>query len=575
MPQPRSAPGALAAACLAAALLGPAPAEVSAPAKPAVKRLSFADFAKDPRRLASLRKGVKKMRGLGPRDPRSWAFQANMHWRPLWPVYVYRQAAESKDPARQLFRDDPGFAPDPDVFNQCPHGNWWFLPWHRAYLYYFERILRWAAEDPELALPYWDYTDPNQRELPQAFRDAKVGGEDNPLYLPEGASFADDQGQAQIFPMRDGPLLRADTGLGREATSRDALNLVPFASQRPLPPAASFGGGPACDPTCSCGAGALESVPHNRVHRAVGGSRATVGGSVRLGFMGDVSTAARDPVFWLHHANIDRLWASWVALGQGRQNPSDPDWLGQSFTFYDVDKAGKPRPVTISVRQLLTTEQLGYAYDRLDRPAEAVAAAPAPAPGRGGPTFKALAETAPARHGGKGGHPPAAAAPGIRLTTTKTTTLAVPLLASLKPGEARLPAPARAGGRPAVLLLSLEGIEFDQPPAVDYDVYLNLPEGVKRDPEGPYHVGALTFFAMKHPQKNAGHGGHRAPPGVRFALSPKLLARLAAGKDGLKKLNVTFVPGTGTVPARAGVRVAGPAERPAVTIRQIRLLRVE
>ncbi len=39
----------------------------------------------------------------------------------------------------------------------CPHGNWLFLPWHRAYLYYFERICRELSGMSDFALPYWHW----------------------------------------------------------------------------------------------------------------------------------------------------------------------------------------------------------------------------------------------------------------------------------------------------------------------------------------------------------------------------------------------------------------------------------
>lgn len=41
--------------------------------------------------------------------------------------------------------------------DRCPHGNWFFLPWHRAYLHYFERLCGQAIGDPNFALPYWDW----------------------------------------------------------------------------------------------------------------------------------------------------------------------------------------------------------------------------------------------------------------------------------------------------------------------------------------------------------------------------------------------------------------------------------
>jgi hypothetical protein len=44
-----------------------------------------------------------------------------------------------------------------------------FFGWHRMYLY-FERVLRWAAADDTLRLPYWDYTDPAQVTLPAEFQ---------------------------------------------------------------------------------------------------------------------------------------------------------------------------------------------------------------------------------------------------------------------------------------------------------------------------------------------------------------------------------------------------------------------
>ena len=68
----------------------------------------------DEQALASLRAGVRKMRGLKSDHPFSWVFQANIHWRPLLPVYVYQQAAQADDPAPRLVGDDPGFVPDPN-----------------------------------------------------------------------------------------------------------------------------------------------------------------------------------------------------------------------------------------------------------------------------------------------------------------------------------------------------------------------------------------------------------------------------------------------------------------------------
>jgi len=37
-----------------------------------------------------------------------------------------------------------------------------FFGWHRMYIYYYERVLRWASGDDTLRLPYWDYTLPSE-----------------------------------------------------------------------------------------------------------------------------------------------------------------------------------------------------------------------------------------------------------------------------------------------------------------------------------------------------------------------------------------------------------------------------
>src|SRR3954454_10483924 len=74
-----------------------------------------------------------------------------------------------------------------------------------------------------------------------------------------------------------------------------------------------------------------------------------------------MATAASpsDPIFWLHHAQIDRLWGRWLRLGGGRMNPTDDRWLAQRFDFYDATATR----VTQTPRDVLSTQALGYRYD--------------------------------------------------------------------------------------------------------------------------------------------------------------------------------------------------------------------
>jgi tyrosinase len=567
--------GALSATCFASALVGRSRADQ--PNEP-LKRQSIVEFSKDERRLASFRAGVQRMRDLEPDHPFSWIFQANIHNRPFYPGYVYTQAGQSRDPAARLFRDKLGFSPDPGPFgfsfSQCPHSNWWFLPWHRAYLYYFERILRWAANDTTLTLPYWNYSDPEQRELPKVFRDRTVNGQPNALYLPESAIFKDDQGNSQIFPMRDGPLNRGLTQLTSSATSLNALKIVPFTNSAPAPANQAFGSARACDTTCACASGAVESIPHNVVHNAIGGSVVTTGAGFRVGFMGDITTAARDPIFWLHHSNIDRLWESWVQLNQGRQNPDDSDWLDYPFAFYDVGEDKQPQPATITPRNILSTQQLGYVYDHLEKPPailasdlptivpvvsqvlRPLAATPAPKPSMMPPSGQTHAGMALA---------------GIQLKNSASQTIALPLAPGLTPAQFRAALTSKAEGK-GDLILALEGVEFEQMPGVYYEVYLGLPKDEKPNSEGPYYLGSLTLFGLKHHGPAQGHGAKQPPRTVSFAIPSRLRKMIDEEKLKPEELKVTFVPQTGTEPIKKGLELKPAPERTAVTIKQIRLL---
>jgi hypothetical protein len=66
------------------------------------------------------------------------------------------------------------------------------------------------------------------------------------------------------------------------------------------------------------------------------------------------------PIFWLHHANIDRMWNRWLAQGGGRTDATDADWLNTQFTFYD--EAG--HAVYLRGAEIVdTVGQLNYRYD--------------------------------------------------------------------------------------------------------------------------------------------------------------------------------------------------------------------
>lgn len=154
----------------------------------------------------------------------------------------------------------------------CQHKNWFLLPYHRLYLMYFEAACQTVLEDPAFAVPYWDWSlDP---KVPDEFFDVEV------LQSPRA--------------MKKGDSLPEDI-LNRENIEKllGANKFQDFSSYEPK--FSPMGGRSALEE------GAFESGPHDTVHNSVGGK------------MADPKGSPVDPIFWLHHGNVDRLWGIWIA----------------------------------------------------------------------------------------------------------------------------------------------------------------------------------------------------------------------------------------------------------------------
>jgi len=98
----------------------------------------------------------------------------------------------------------------------------------------------------------------------------------------------------------------------------------------------------------------LDQNPHFFTHLALGGD------------MAEFSTVGGDPIFYLHHANIDRIWESWNRLGN--TNPTDPKYLNRKFSY--GDRSGKRADLPVSSAD--RTASLGYEYDSYEKPPKPV-----------------------------------------------------------------------------------------------------------------------------------------------------------------------------------------------------------
>ena len=198
---------------------------------------------------------------------------------------------------------------------RAEHGNWRFLPWHRLQVAHMERIIAQVTGHSNFAMPYWDWQ--VDRFLPPWVLDPT-----SPLYEPE----------------RDPAAETLDFQKARFAQSRDVARVS----------------GDSFDAFCGRerAAGRVEAYGHNIIHMLVGG------------YMGSTRTAALDPVFWLHHCNVDRVWATWHQKNGDNAYPRP--WKDVSMTGF-TGPDGRQTGRWVASR-ITTTRGLGYRYDSLYAP---------------------------------------------------------------------------------------------------------------------------------------------------------------------------------------------------------------
>ncbi|TVU14779.1 hypothetical protein EJB05_38272, partial [Eragrostis curvula] len=251
--------------------------------------------------LAKYERAVALMKRLPDDNPRSFAQQWRVHC-------AYCDGAY----------DQVGF---PNLELQI-HNCWLFFPWHRFYLYFHERILGKLIGDDKFALPFWNWDAPAGMTLPPIY-----ANRNSPLYDPRR-----NPAHQPPFPL-DLDYDGTDTATPRAQLIDQNLNImyrqmISGSKKRELFFGQPYRQGDMPDP----GPGTIESVPHNPVHLWTGDPRQPNNED-----MGNFYSAARDPVFFAHHGNVDRMWYIWNRLRRSNTDITDPDWLNANFLFYDDD----------------------------------------------------------------------------------------------------------------------------------------------------------------------------------------------------------------------------------------------
>lgn len=253
--------------------------------------------------IEALSKALGIMRSKDCNDPTSWYYQGAIHWIP--DTIENNQLCASYHTKLEL----------KEGWDNCTHTHTSvdevnFLVWHRLYIWHFEKIVRKLSGKSDFALPYWPYDNINDSvslTLPAKFRDSTSA-----LWEP-----------ARIDSLNIGFPIK-----GEMVRALDITNLMDYTDY------ALF-------------AKNIDAAPHGAIHDYVGhGNESNYGkyhfnnkitGTETLdGLMGWVPTAAFDPVFWIHHSNIDRIWQKWtnspngknVTLDQLKNNPFN-------YVFFD------------------------------------------------------------------------------------------------------------------------------------------------------------------------------------------------------------------------------------------------
>jgi tyrosinase len=393
--------------------------------------------------IQTYKDGVNAMKALPTSDARNWNKQADIH------------------------------------FNFCPHGNWWFLPWHRAYLLQFERIIRKLTGNNDFALPYWNWT--TSPSIPAPF-----WGSGNPLF------------DSTRFVTQSSTASSSWVGATVIQNILNETNFFLFAS------------GSAVNQRDPSTYGALEATPHNNIHGWIGGD------------MGAFHSPL-DPVFWCHHNMLDCLWVDWN-INRNNANTNDANWSNHQFTEFCDENGG---PVTIQVIATVLYPIFTYQFEacgpttltsKLDRAA----------------LEKFLREGAPAKLEFTKRYE-------VRQSLTTEPRKAASGIIKIEPDLVR--SVLEKNDPKEKVVLTIDEVEIPAKRDYFVRVFINKPDATEQTPiEDPHYAGSFAIFFDEEAMKShPGAGGH-PKPGFLVDVTSTLRKLSQAGSLSTADVNVTLIP---------------------------------
>ena len=374
--------------------------------------------------MEAMNKALSIMRENGCTDPMSWYYQGAMHWIP---------DSIGKNPLCESYST---VADLKEAWDNCTHSpsgkeKIHFLVWHRLYIWHFEKIVRKLSGKKDFALPYWAYTNNNSSDkiMPSLLRDQKSS-------LYESCRF---DSVNNGFPIS-----------GETERALDMTKLMTYTDYK------SF---------CL----SINAAPHGAMHDYIGAGNDTTGllqfnnpitNSIsNTGLMGWVPTAGFDPVFWLHHSNIDRVWQQWTNSENGKmitlEELKSVEW---PYVFFD-ENGNKVEYTMEEVIKIIY--DMDYDFDDTKVQSK---------------SQNTLVQSTPIR-------PIAISTIDFKVNKGFTNVKVDKLLTSSSPSSF------------SKMNMEVE-VSFIEVPRGVYEVYLNLPSGEVRHPSSEYFVGFMNFFGF-------------------------------------------------------------------------------
>jgi hypothetical protein len=282
--------------------------------------------------LAAMNVAFEKMRGLGCEDGISWYYQGAIH---NVPDSIY---GKNKLCSKYQTIKDKLWAWSDCTHDKTDNAALNFLLWHRMYIWYLEKIVRELSGKDDFALPYWNY---GSTEVVDNIMAEKVRDPLGSLYT-----------KARYSILNNGkPILPNQVKDIRLAINELKTN-------------PSFSGKAGFSKN-------MERTPHGYMHDLIGGGYAIpeetyyneIFQTDTTGLMANVESAGFDPVFWLHHSMVDRIWESWDVSEYG-QRPSLEELKDKPWPYEFIYPNGDH--ITYTMEEVYNIVfNLDYKYDNL------------------------------------------------------------------------------------------------------------------------------------------------------------------------------------------------------------------